>query len=108
MRHVSVAPGVGSIAVAERSASNEADSGRWRTSSVRTKFATPQTKGPERGPSDFSRRSIAGTACYFFAGVAGAGEAGAGVAAGVEDAGAGGASEFHVSRMMSHFPPLFL
>ena len=22
--------------------------------------------------------------------------------------GAGGASEFHVSRMMSHFPPLFL
>ena len=34
---------------------------------------------------------------YFSAGVAGSAEAGA-----------GGASEFHVSRMMSHFPSRFL
>jgi hypothetical protein len=65
---------------------------------IHDEISMAQTKGAEWGPfrllpTLYRRYGLR----YFFAGVAGAGEAAA-----------GGASEFHVSRMMSHFPPLFL
>ncbi len=66
--------------------------------SIHAQILDAANKGARTGPLQ-----IRPTLCrryglrYFFAGVAGAGEAGAGAA-----------SEFHVSRMMSHFPPLFL